>query len=162
MSELGRWAFVAFCALFANYVPSLRAEARQPVVDVGYARYRGNLTYPDSVAYLGIPYAEPPLGDLRFRSPLPLNVTRVREQAHGREVDATEYPDPCIQFSPRGMCYVHYHETSRVMLLIGFTVGNADVVGNEDCLRVNIYAPLNATPSSKRMFTILLTFSLLK
>ncbi len=68
-------------------------------VDLGYARYRGKLTFPNTVAHLGLPYAEPPLGDLRFRSPIALNTTRVQIEAGGNVVDATSYPDFCVQGS---------------------------------------------------------------
>lgn len=74
------------------------------VVDVGYATYRGNLSYPDVVAYLGIPYAEPPLGEMRFRASLALNTTRVAEQTHGEIVDATTYPDFCVQGTTGSGC----------------------------------------------------------
>ena len=67
------------------------------VVDLGYARYRGNHSYPNTVAYLGLPYAEPPVGDRRWRSPLPLNTSRVSLEAHGAVVDASTDPDFCIQ-----------------------------------------------------------------
>lgn len=49
---------------------------KRGVVGTGYASYRGVNTYGDVISYLGIPYAEPPLGDLRFRAPKALNVTR--------------------------------------------------------------------------------------
>ncbi|KAK7037777.1 hypothetical protein VNI00_010738 [Paramarasmius palmivorus] len=94
------------------------------VVDVGYAKYLGNRTFPNSVAYLGIPYAEPPLGERRFRAPLPLNTTRIAEEANGEVLDATEYPDFCIQGS------------------IG--IGDAGGAGSEDCLKINVYAPAGA------------------
>lgn len=71
--------------------------AANTVVDLGYARYRGNQTYPNTVAYLGIPYAEPPLNNLRWRAPLPLNTARVSRQARGAVIDATSYPDFCVQ-----------------------------------------------------------------
>lgn len=67
------------------------------VVDLGYVKYRGNLSYPDSVAYLGVPYAEPPLGERRWRKPLALNTGRVARESRGKVVDLTEYPDFCIQ-----------------------------------------------------------------
>ena len=36
------------------------------IIDTGYAQYLGNRTFSNAVAYLGIPYAEPPLGERRF------------------------------------------------------------------------------------------------
>ncbi|KAF5371730.1 hypothetical protein D9758_003443 [Tetrapyrgos nigripes] len=90
------------------------------VVDLGYARYRGNLSYPNTVAYLGLPYAEPPLGERRFRAPLPLNVARVSGETRGKVIDVSEYPDFCVQQA---------------------TGGGA---GSEDCLKVNVYAPAGA------------------
>lgn len=79
------------------------------VVDLGYAKYRGNLTFSDTVAFLGLPYAEPPLADLRWRAPLPLDTKRVASEAHGRVIDATEYPDFCVQGTTGGeknLCFV--------------------------------------------------------
>ena len=67
------------------------------VVDLGYAKYLGNRSFPNTVAFLGLPYAEPPLGDRRFRAPLPLNESRVTEEAGGQAVDATQNPDFCVQ-----------------------------------------------------------------
>ncbi|TFK48389.1 alpha/beta-hydrolase [Heliocybe sulcata] len=104
------------------------SESTGNIVDTGYARYRGNVSYLNTVAYLGIPYAEPPLGDLRFRAPRPLNTTRVAAATNGRLVDAKAYPEPCIQGT------------------IG--AGDAGGAGSEDCLKVNIYAPYGATKGS--------------
>ena len=84
---------------YTGLLSFLYAAAANTVVDLGYAKYRGNLSFPNTVAYLGLPYAEPPLGDLRWRSPLPLNTTRVKQSAHGAVIDATSYPQFCIQGS---------------------------------------------------------------
>ena len=75
------------------------ASAQGDIVDTGYAKYLGNRSYANTVAYLGIPYAEPPLGELRFRAPLPLNKTRVTLAAGSNVVDSTQYPNFCIQGS---------------------------------------------------------------
>jgi hypothetical protein len=88
-------------ALFAFAAPSTSASSRD-IVDTGYAKYLGNRTSPNTVAYLGIPYAEPPLGSRRFRAPLPLNTARVRAETKGQVVDAMEYPEFCIQGTTGG------------------------------------------------------------
>ncbi|KAF8193381.1 Alpha/Beta hydrolase protein [Pholiota molesta] len=103
---------------------TVSAGTESNIVDTGYAKYLGNRSYPNTVAYLGIPYAEPPIGDRRFRAPLPLNTTRVASESKGAVINATQYPDFCIQG----------------------TTGSGD--GSEDCLKVNIYAPVNATKHS--------------
>ncbi|KAF7345621.1 Aldolase-II domain-containing protein [Mycena venus] len=107
----------------AAILPVFSASAGN-IVNTGYAQYRGNQSFPNTVAYLGIPYAEPPLGELRFRAPLPLNTTRVAAEARGKVIDANAYPDFCVQG----------------------TTGNGDAggAGSEDCLKVNIYAPTGA------------------
>ncbi|KAI0704001.1 alpha/beta-hydrolase [Earliella scabrosa] len=99
-------------------------DAAPNVVDLGYIKYKGNLSYDDTVAYLGVPYAEPPLGELRWRKPLSLNTTRVAQEAKNEVVDLTEYPDFCIQGS----------------------TGDHDAggAGTEDCLKMNVYAPAGA------------------
>ncbi|KAH0550403.1 hypothetical protein KQX54_019183 [Cotesia glomerata] len=63
-------------------------------------------------AYLGIPYAEPPLGILRFETPVPWvnNWTKLR--------DATEDGPMCPQLNRFG-----------------------EFVGDEDCLHLNIFVP---------------------
>lgn len=114
----------AFLALFNG---TLAQNSVSPTVDLGYVTYLGNRTYPNTVAYLGIPYAEPPVGDLRFRATVPLNTTRVSEEANltgEGMVNATYYPNFCIQ---------------------GTTgAGDAGGAGSEDCLNVNIYSPYGA------------------
>lgn len=77
-------------------------QTRGDIVDTGYARYLGNRSFPNTVAYLGVPYAEPPLGDRRFRAPLPLDKARVAREAKGAVVDATKNPAFCIQGTTGG------------------------------------------------------------
>jgi len=62
-------------------------------VTLPYATYVGNQSYSNVVAYLGIPYAEPPLGDLRFRAPVALNTSRITASAGGNSIQVTTYPN---------------------------------------------------------------------
>ncbi|KAI0080396.1 alpha/beta-hydrolase [Panus rudis PR-1116 ss-1] len=121
--------FLTVSGLLAIAVASDNASSAAHIVDLGYAKYAGNLSYSNTVAYLGLPYAEPPVGDRRFRAPLPLNTARVHDQTGGKVVDATSYPEPCIQ---------------------GTTgAGDAGGAGSEDCLKVNVYAPAGAKKGDK-------------
>lgn len=110
------------------------ARDNSHIVDTGYAKFRGNFTEPFSLAFLGVPYAEPPVGDLRFRTPVPLDTDKLRE--NDAIIDATSYPNFCVQGS------------------IG--EGDAGGAGSEDCLKINIYTPVNATARSncERLFLI--------
>ncbi|KAJ3520368.1 hypothetical protein NMY22_g12789 [Coprinellus aureogranulatus] len=114
---------------------AIASGSHSDIVDTGYAKYQGNRTYHNTIAYLGIPYAEPPIGNLRFRAPLPLNTTRVRSESAGKIVDAKQYPEFCVQGATGG--------------------GDAGGAGSEDCLKVNIYAPAGATKRSKRKVPVL-------
>ncbi|KAJ8310032.1 hypothetical protein KUTeg_011897 [Tegillarca granosa] len=53
----------------------------------GIVKYRGNKKIYN---FRGIPYAKPPIGDLRFRKPEPI-------ASWGNELDATRYGAPCVQ-----------------------------------------------------------------
>ncbi|KAH7928332.1 alpha/beta-hydrolase [Leucogyrophana mollusca] len=122
-SKMLSLAFVLLNLLLTKDVHALPSGSGN-TIDVGYATYLGNQSFPNTVAYLGIPYAEPPVGDLRFRAPLPLNTTRISEEANGQVVNATYYPNFCVQ---------------------GTTgAGDAGGAGSEDCLKINIYAPAGA------------------
>lgn len=52
-------------------VLSALTQAVETTVDVGYSRYEGTELRNGITQWLGIGYAVPPLGDLRFRDPLP-------------------------------------------------------------------------------------------
>lgn len=69
-------------------------------------------------SYRGVPFAKPPVGDLRWRPPEPLACTPV-------ELDATAFGAACAQRGPDGAAK-----------------------GSEDCLTLNVWSPAAASPSS--------------
>ncbi len=80
---------------------------------VGYVGQYGNH------AWLGIPFAAPPVGALRWRAPQP-------PQSWSGTREAIEFGSPCTQFaSPLG----------------GVKGRAGEPVGSEDCLYLNVYAP---------------------
>jgi para-nitrobenzyl esterase len=84
-------------------------------------------------AWRGIPYAQPPIGEGRFRAPRPLPTWQgVRE--------ATAFGSSCPQYAS---------STN-----IDTPISKGNLVGNEDCLFLNVYAPERiagtaATPASE-------------
>ena len=85
-----------------------------PIVATAAGPLRG-LTTPTAQAFLGIPYAAPPVGVLRWRPPAPL--------APGAGVlDATAQRSACPQLSS----------------------SNGPTVTDEDCLFLNVYRPLRS------------------
>ncbi|KZT52496.1 triacylglycerol lipase [Calocera cornea HHB12733] len=97
--------------------------AVDPLVDLGYAQYAGTANSSDGVSsWLGIRFAAPPLGALRWRAPQdPLNTTSGSVQ----------------------------NATKHGLLCLATGVAANDTTTSEDCLFLDVYAPSNATSSSK-------------
>jgi carboxylesterase type B len=75
--------------------------------------------------FLSIPYAEPPIGDLRFKRP-------VSAKKWSKPIDASKWPNPCHQHKDFGALFFHNKNFS------------------EDCLYLNIWSPVsNPTIKSK-------------
>ncbi|EJD48912.1 alpha/beta-hydrolase, partial [Auricularia subglabra TFB-10046 SS5] len=115
-----------------------RAHATGPIVDLGYAKVLGTTAHGDSpVAFFGgIPYARPPLEDLRFRAPQRLNETVVPE-SHRPLLNATDWGSPCIQqpadlSAPSGESEGEYYRLSFPY-----------------CLKLNIWAPAGTKAGSR-------------
>ncbi|EDW79284.1 uncharacterized protein Dwil_GK25474 [Drosophila willistoni] len=75
------------------------------------------------LSFESIPYAEPPVGNLRFEPPQPFG-GQWKDRAE--PFDATQPPNLCMQWNQ-------------------FTAGDDKLVGDEDCLKVSIYKPKNAS-----------------
>lgn len=143
----------AFCllSLVLAYVGVVYTAALPPtVVDLGYAQYSGTQTRPGTVVFLGIPYAEPPVGQLRFRKPNPLDKNRVKTAAGGKAVDAASYKPFCIQGA-------FGESISSLPLYCGgvedgglfLAPGDRGGAGSEDCLDVDVYKPTTIPPGKR-------------
>ncbi|KFY53481.1 hypothetical protein V496_07541 [Pseudogymnoascus sp. VKM F-4515 (FW-2607)] len=90
-----------------------------PQVDLGYAQYQGSRLAIGVDQYLGMRFAAPPLGDLRFRAPQdPLPFDGIQE--------ASSFGPVCLGVSQ-----------------------SPSESSTEDCLFVNVFTPSNATTISR-------------
>lgn len=130
--RVGIWYGVAMlsCGLIASalawlFLAPSSVSAKPGTIQLGRTIYEGNTSSSHVTVYYGIPYAQAPIGDLRWRAPRPLTSSIF---APTRIIDAASPPLPCIQGTTGG--------------------GDAGGAGSEDCLKVNVYAPANATTRS--------------
>ncbi|KAG6812180.1 hypothetical protein H0H92_004048 [Tricholoma furcatifolium] len=91
----------------------------------------------NSVEFLGIPYAQPPVGDLRFR--LPQEIPK-----YSSDFDATAFGPSCPQqkFNKPGWI------TGELGKALDSTIFGVDFPDAEDCLTINVVKPATATSSS--------------
>lgn len=100
-----------------------------------------NQSAPDVRQFLGVPFAEPPIGDLRFAPPQ-------SKKPNGTAINAFALPDSCMQQfnSNSSTIYTEYEN--------GFLISGGD---SEDCLYLSIWAPrLESISSQQRPLPVLL------
>ncbi|KAH8649317.1 Alpha/Beta hydrolase protein [Xylariales sp. PMI_506] len=106
---------LALCAL------QLVQAQKSPVVNILNGSYQGLYSSDyDQEFFLGMPYAQPPLGNLRWKNPQPLNTSWTGTR------DATSYSDICYGFGTDSIWYPN----------------------SEDCLAVNVIRPAGTNESS--------------
>ncbi|KAF3057560.1 Cholinesterase [Trichoderma lentiforme] len=124
------------CALAA---PSYSTNDN-PVVDLGYAKYRGvrNATYGLDY-YFGIRYAVPPTGNLRWQAPQDI-------ESHGKHssgiIDATILGPQCVQ----GPTAWANGTNLGALQVLG---ASPQIPASEDCLLLNVLKPVS--PKSKSL-----------
>jgi hypothetical protein len=92
-----RTAHTELCHCF-SLLCVMPTNASIPVIDLGYVKYAG---YRNATAGInccrGIPYAQPPLGDPRWRKPRPIKTSN---NSGGQIINATKIAPACYQSLP--------------------------------------------------------------
>ena len=88
--------------------------------EISLGQLIGSKTEDGAHVWRGVPFAEPPIGALRWRAPRPA-------QSWTGTLEALEFGSPCIQFAGPAGEAEGLEET--------------DTRGSEDCLTLNIFAP---------------------
>jgi para-nitrobenzyl esterase len=101
------------------------AQADSLTVKTADGKVHGKMLNPEVRAFQGIPYAAPPVGDLRWKAPAPVKSWK-------GDFDATKYGHHCAQ----------NHVFDDMVFQDSAT---PDDKGSEDCLSLNVYAPAKGT-----------------
>lgn len=118
----------------ANILPYLltswtTAIAVDTLITTNQGSVRGTALNDKVTGFLGIPYAEPPVGPLRFRPPQPLECQAPGAPRSRKPLDATKFGPVCHQFNYR--------------TVLGDTLLSTSGQ-SEDCLTLNVFVPSRA------------------
>ena len=141
--ERSRWANIGACVFLAvgtARLPMVKAAEDPLVVETRAGLVRGLAREAGGARFLGIPFAQAPVGELRWHEPLP-----AKDWSGVR--DATAYSVPCVQPD------------------LGEWNRNDAKNGQEDCLYLNVITPawpkkgllpvmFWASPPNRSMFAI--------
>jgi carboxylesterase type B len=112
----------------------LIGNASTPIVDLGYAQYRGNTSLTGTNVFYGIRYAQAPIGELRWQTPQDIEASN---EYTPTEVLNAESPGPsCVQGTPA------WRPPQRDNLTV------IPVTGEEDCLLLDVVVPTQPQGSS--------------
>lgn len=116
-------------AIFASFIPNVLAVSGLSIqTDIGTITGFTEYDYPNVAQFLGVPFAEPPLGDLRWLPPTP------KLPIGGFSAD--QQSPACPQYES-SIPSVYDQDARQFLITPGLT--------SEDCLTLNIWVPLNAT-----------------
>lgn len=102
-----------------------------PIIDLGYARYRGSTNTTSGYdTFFGMRFAAPPVGNLRFRAPQPPPTTSVVVDASNNGIPGTVCPQGLVP----GLMNIENQKAINV---------------SEDCLTLTVYAPTYRTAYKK-------------
>lgn len=102
-----------------------------------------NGSAPDVAQFLGIPYGETPVGELRFRPP--------QRKQRVRAIDATQ---------PAGLCPQYHEDKENYPSVYAYDAPWLQPWGNwtEDCLNLNIWTPYDLDSTTEPLPVIIWIF----
>ncbi|KAK6443638.1 hypothetical protein LTR95_000465 [Oleoguttula sp. CCFEE 5521] len=105
-------------------------------VQTSSGRIHGKIDFatPNVRQFLGVPYARPPLGDLRFAPPVPLGQPRVN-------IEAKAILPSCLQYFTASPANAFNQD------VLEFNLGGLNTTGriSEDCLTLSVWAPTSSS-----------------
>ncbi|OJJ07741.1 hypothetical protein ASPVEDRAFT_877842 [Aspergillus versicolor CBS 583.65] len=126
-----------YIAVTLNAIGSVRcANVSNPIVDLGYAKYRGSYNATSGTnEWHGIRYAQPPLGEFRWQAPRDIEYHYNHTLSM---LDATAPGPICVQGAPAWL--------GMMLSMEAGIVSNDPIEESEDCLSLDVMVP--AKPAS--------------
>ncbi|KAI0265660.1 carotenoid ester lipase precursor [Gloeopeniophorella convolvens] len=137
-TSLTRSALLSVALLPCTVHASVPSNPATIVLDRG--TFVGNLSG-NTASFLGIPFAQPPVGNLRFRLPVP-------NPPYDGTVNATQFGSSCIQQSGQPIIPVPPPDPSTLQVLERIAAAPPGLQ-SEDCLTVNVIKPANVSSSAR-------------
>ncbi|XP_023565104.1 cocaine esterase-like [Octodon degus] len=136
LDKFPAWLNSVVCGLLLLFICGLAQDSANPIRTTNTGQVRGSLVHVKGTnlevhTFLGIPFAKPPLGPLRFAPP------EAAESWSGVR-DASSHPAMCLQNS-----LLSSPERMKV-----FNVTPLPIPMSEDCLYLNIYTPAHVREGS--------------
>ncbi|XP_040838508.1 cocaine esterase-like [Ochotona curzoniae] len=134
--QLCTWLGIVPCGLLLLLTLAQGQDSDSPIRTTHSGQVRGSLVHVEGTdvgvhTFLGIPFAKPPLGPLRFAPPEPA-------EAWSGVRDGTSHPAMC----PQNPAIMDDDALNMTLFLLSFPM-------SEDCLYLSIYAPAHAREGSK-------------
>ncbi|KAI6026036.1 Alpha/Beta hydrolase protein [Pisolithus marmoratus] len=140
---MARYSLVYLTTLVLSIIPAIAthvAKRDSPLVALDYGSFRGFSSAFSTESFLGVPFAQPPVGNLRFNKPVPPpSFTGVK--------NATWYGNACPQMSllAPGVPLPNNPDLSGVTTYLGELQPQGIVAASEDCLYTNVVRPAGVT-----------------
>jgi len=128
------WTFLLVVLFKEQNVYAQDEEADDPIVETAYGPVLGNRSYYEDLMFeefLGIPFAAPPVGELRWQKPVP-------PEPWTDVLNTTVYSRHCTQF-----------------IAFGYPFIGVSPRHGEDCLYLNVYVPGGVQADSGRKLPVM-------
>ncbi|KAH9970734.1 carotenoid ester lipase precursor [Lactifluus volemus] len=134
--------FLTLCALMPMVIANLEVRVSSPIVTLDSGSFIGT-TSNGINNFLGIPFAQPPVGDLRFRLPQELGPYTGMHNA-----STFGYPCPQQALPPFNLSALPKETAAFIQSLNNFSGTTAGTTDSEDCLTLNVLSPAIAEPGA--------------